>query len=49
MLVHYGVTANISILIPDGKVPEHLRLLQYLPIQLPHPEILLPLKVLGVF
>lgn len=36
-------------LVLDGKISENLRLLQYLPIQLPHPEILLPLKMLGVF
>lgn len=52
MLVVYRVTANIFkfiCLILDGKVSEHLRLLQYLPIQSPHPEILLPLKMPGVF
>lgn len=52
VLVLYGITANVFMLIClvlDGNVSEQLRLLQDLPIQLPHPEMLLPLKMLGVF
>lgn len=52
ILVAYRIIAGVSKLIcpvVGGKISEHLRLLQYLPIHLPQPEILPPSKMLGVF
>lgn len=50
-LLVYRAIAVVSKLIcqvVDGKISRCLRLLQYLPIQLPHPGILLPSKMQGV-
>lgn len=43
-----AVVSKLICLVVDGKISQCLRLLQYLPIQLLHPGILLPSKMQGV-